>query len=75
MVSKLKVMNYLFVITPFGLLRLIAPFRLVVITEDHPDLRKGDIIFAERVIYRREYRILFEVNLEWYEYHHFGLLL
>ena len=67
--------HYIFVLTPFGLLRLMAPIRLVVIRDGHGFFRKGQVLHATRVSYDPVFRIMFEIDGLWHLYQFFGILL
>lgn len=70
-----KIMSYIFVLTPFGLIRLIAPFRLVVLDENQKRWKKGQVILATSAVYHPEFLIAFEIDKHIFPYDTFDILL
>ena len=68
-------MHYIFVLTPFGLIRLNAPFRLVVKDDNLKQWRKGQVILANKMVYHKEFSIAFEIDTQLYSYGNFRILL
>lgn len=66
-------MNSLFIISPLGLIRMSAPFRLVA--KPNGKWKEGTILTSEKVLYHEAHRLIFQINGQWYSHRFFWILL